>query len=76
MNGMDELPRFTLAWNEINKRWQVLDLDGNVLKHYGSKGAALRSGSLKRAIGGRGIVRIVRKDGTYQEVRTFPRVRS
>jgi len=43
------------------------------VKAFASKAAALKGGVLEKALGGRGSVRIRKRDGKIQEERTYPR---
>jgi len=44
-----------------------------VVKAFASKAAALKGGVLEKAVGGRGSVRIRKRDGKIQSERTYPR---
>ena len=67
-------PRYDLLFDAQLQRWSLVHVSrGQSLKVFGSKRAALRRGSLDLAVGGQGIVRIRKKDGKIQEVRTYPR---
>ena len=71
---MAKLPRFSLAHNETTKKWE-LNKEGSseVMKRFATKAAALKGGVLEKAVGGRGSVRIRKRDGKIQEERTYPR---
>ena len=43
------------------------------MKKFPTKAAALKGGVLEKAVGGRGSVRIRKRDGKIQEERTYPR---
>lgn len=71
---MAKLPRFTLTYNDQNKKWQLKrEGSGAVLKTFATKAQATRGGVLERSAGPRGSVRIKTKDGKIQEERTYPR---
>jgi uncharacterized protein DUF2188 len=71
---MAKLPRFSLSHNEKTKKWE-LKKEGSieVVKTFSNKAAALKRGVLEKAVGGRGSVRIRKRDGKIQEERTYPR---
>ena len=71
---MAELPRFSLAHNTDKKKWELKhEGTGDVVKRFATKAAATKGGVLEKAVGGRGSVRIRKRDGKIQEERTFPR---
>jgi hypothetical protein len=43
------------------------------MKTFSTKAAALKGGVLEKAVGGRGSVRIRKRDGKIQEERSYPR---
>jgi hypothetical protein len=71
---MAKLPRFTLSHNAQNKKWELKrDGSGELVKRFKDKAAAIKGGVLEKAVGGRGSVRIKKRDGKIQEERTYPR---
>lgn len=71
---MAKLPRFSLSHNEKTKRWDLKkEGSGEVVKTFKTKAAATKGGVLEKAVGGRGSVRIRKRDGKIQEERTYPR---
>ena len=71
---MAKLPRFSLAHNENTKKWELKkEGSSEVMKRFATKAAALKGGVLEKAVGGRGSVRIRKRDGKIQEERTYPR---
>ncbi|MGH6824291.1 DUF2188 domain-containing protein [Methyloceanibacter sp.] len=71
---MAKLPRFSLAHNETTKKWELKkEGSSEVMKRFATKAAALKGGVLEKAVGGRGSVRIRKRDGKIQEERTYPR---
>ena len=71
---MAKLPRFSLAHNEMTKKWELKkEGSSEVMKRFATKAAALKGGVLEKAVGGRGSVRIRKRDGKIQEERTYPR---
>jgi hypothetical protein len=71
---MAKLPRFSLAHNADKKKWELKhEGTGEVVKRFATKAAATKGGVLEKTVGGRGSVRIRKRDGKIQEERTFPR---
>ncbi len=71
---MARLPKFSLTQNEKSKKWELkTEGSGEVVKRFSSKAAATKGGVLEKAVGGRGSVRIRKRDGKIQEERTYPR---
>ena len=71
---MAKLPRFSLAHNEMTKKWELKkEGSSEVMKRFATKAAALKGGVLEKAVGGRGSVRVRKRDGKIQEERTYPR---
>jgi Uncharacterized protein conserved in bacteria (DUF2188) len=71
---MAKLPRYSLAYNAKSKKWELRsEPSGKVVKTFKEKARATKGGVLSRAIGGRGSVRIKKRNGRIQEERTFPR---
>ena len=71
---MAKLPKFSLAHNEKTKKWELKkEGTSDVMKRFATKAAALKGGVLEKAVGGRGSVRIRKRDGKIQEERTYPR---
>ena len=71
---MAKLPRYSLIYNDGKKKWELTE-DGSsrLVKSFKSKAAAIKGGVLSRAVGGRGSVRIRKRNGRIQEERTYPR---
>jgi len=72
---MAQLPKYTLEFDEKRRRW-VLENDktDKVEKSFETKGEATKRGALRKALGPEGgSVKIQKKDGDYQEERTFPK---
>ena len=66
---MAKLPRFSLAHNEKNKKWELKhEGSGSVVKRFSTKAAATKGGVRRM-----GSVRIRKRDGRIQEERTYPR---
>jgi Uncharacterized protein conserved in bacteria (DUF2188) len=71
---MAKLPRYSLAHNDKSKKWELKhEVTGGVVKTFTSKAKATKGGVLAKAVGGRGSVRIRKRNGKIQEERTFPR---
>jgi hypothetical protein len=71
---MAKLPRFSLAHNEKNKKWELKhEGSGSVVKRFSTKAAATKGGVLEKAVGKMGSVRIRKRNGRIQEERTYPR---
>jgi hypothetical protein len=71
---MAKLPRFSLAHNEQKKKWELKhEGSGEVVKRFTNKADATKGGVLEKAVGGRGSVRIRKRNGQIQEERTYPR---
>jgi hypothetical protein len=71
---MAKLPRYSLAHNTKTKKWELKsEPSGKLVKRFTTKARATKGGVLGRAIGGRGSVRIKKRNGRIQEERTFPR---
>ncbi len=71
---MEKLPRFSLTKNKKTGRWELQPENSNkVIKSWSTKDAATRSGVLRRAVHGRGSVRIHGENGRIQEERSYPR---
>jgi hypothetical protein len=71
---MAKLPRFSLAHNEKNKKWELKhEGSGAVVKRFATKAAATKGGVLEKAVSKMGSVRIRKRDGRIQEERTYPR---
>lgn len=71
---MAKLPRFSLSHEATKKKW-VLKSEGSaqIVKTFATKAAAMKGGVLEKAVGGKGSVRIRKRNGTIQEERTYPR---
>lgn len=71
---MAKLPRYSLAYNAKSKRWELKsEPSGKVIKTFKEKAKAIKGGVLSRAVGGKGTVRIKKRNGRIQEERTYPR---
>jgi Uncharacterized protein conserved in bacteria (DUF2188) len=74
---MAKLPKFTLDYDERRDQWALeKDSSNAVIKTFATKEAATKGGALKRALGADGgSVKIQKKNGRFQEERTYPRSR-
>jgi hypothetical protein len=71
---MAKLPRYSLVHNDKSKKWELKhEGSGQVVKRFATKAAATKGGVLERAVGGKGSVRIRKRNGKIQEERTYPR---
>jgi hypothetical protein len=71
---MAKLPRYSLVHNDKSKRWELKhEGSGSVVKTFASKAKATKGGVLAKAVGGKGSVRIRKRNGKIQEERTYPR---
>lgn len=72
---MAKLPKFTLSHNEEKSRWDLnKDKSDQTIKSFENKSDALKTGVLKKAVGGEGgSVKIKKTDGKIQQERTYPR---
>ena len=71
---MAKLPRYSLSHNERTRKWDLKkEGSGEVVKSFKTKAAATKGGVLERAVGGKGSVRIRKRNGKIQEERTYPR---
>ena len=71
---MAKLPRYSLAHDDKKKRWVLKgEPSGQVVKTFATKAKATKGGVLERAVGGKGSVRIKKRNGKIQEERTYPR---
>ena len=71
---MAKLPKYSLAYNAKSKKWELKsESSGSVVKTFSSKAGATKGGVLNRAVGGKGTVRIKKRNGKVQEERTYPR---
>ncbi|MGV1014504.1 MAG: DUF2188 domain-containing protein [Methyloceanibacter sp.] len=71
---MAKLPRYSLQYNAKTKKWELKqEGSGKVVKTFKEKAKATKGGVLSRAVGGRGSVRIRKRNGKIQEERTYPR---
>ncbi len=69
---MARLSRFSLSYNDKNKKWELKrEGSGDVVKRFKTK--ATKGGVLERAVKKMGSVRIRKRDGRIQEERTYPR---
>ena len=74
---MASLPKYTLSWDKKRENWKLAqDKTDKVVKRFDKKSEATEGGTLRKAIGGGGSVKIQYKNKRgYQEERTFPRSR-
>ena len=71
---MAKLPRFSLSYNDNNKKWELRrEGSGDVIKRFKTKADAIKGGVLERAVKKLGSVRIRKRNGKIQEERTYPR---
>jgi hypothetical protein len=71
---MAKLPKYSLAYNAKSKKWELKsESSGSVVKTFSSKAGATKGGVLNRVVGGKGTVRIKKRNGKVQEERTYPR---
>jgi hypothetical protein len=71
---MAKLPRYSLAQNAKSKKWELKsERSGKMVKSFTTKAKATKGGVLEKAVGGRGSVRIKKRNGRIQEERTYPR---
>jgi hypothetical protein len=72
---MATLPKYTLQYDEKNNSWDLeKDKTGQVIKRFQTKHEATKGGVIQRTLGKQGgSVKIQKKNGRYQEERTFPR---
>lgn len=69
------LTRYTIQYNEEKSRWE-LKKDGSdiIIQSFSSKEAATEHDRLKKILGKEGgSVKIQKKNGRFQEERTYPR---
>lgn len=72
---MAKLPKYTLSHDEKKDDW-ILKEDGSsrATRRFEHKGDATKGGTLQNAVGAAGgSVKIQKKDGRFQEERTYPR---
>jgi len=72
---MSKLRKFTLSYDEKEKRWKLKNEETNrTLKKFEKKETATKKNVLKKILGEHGgSVKIKKKNNKYQEERTFPR---
>src|SRR3712207_2333637 len=72
--SMAKLPKFTLKHNDKKGRWDLTEDGANRPKAtFSRKSDAIKGGVLEEALGRKGgSVKIQKKDGDYQEERTYP----
>jgi len=70
-----KLPKYTLDHNEDTGRWSLeKDKSNQVVRTFGTKEAATKRGTLRRAVGSDGgSVKIQKMNGRFQEERTYPK---
>jgi len=72
---MAKLARYSLAHDDKKKRWVLKhEVTGQVVKSFPTKAKATKGGVLEKAVGGKGSVRIRKRNGKIHEERTYPRV--
>ena len=74
---MPRLPTYTLSFDRTKNDWKLEhDASDRIVRRFETKEDATARGVLKSAVGGNGgSVRIEKKQGGYDEERTFPRNR-
>ena len=72
---MGNLPKYTLEFNEKKGRWTLKqDKTKKLVKSFATKEKATKGGVLEKAVGKEGgSIKIQKKNGRFQEERTFPR---
>jgi hypothetical protein len=71
---MAKLPRYSLAHDDKKKCWVLKhEGTGQSVKSFATKAKATKGGVLEKAVGGKGTVRIRKRNGKIQEERTYPR---
>jgi hypothetical protein len=71
---MARLPKFSLAYNDKRKKWELKrEGSGEVIRRFKTKAAATKGGVLERSVKKLGSVRIRKRNGQIQEERTYPR---
>ena len=71
---MAKLPKYSLGYNAKSKKWELRsEPSGKMVKSFSRKAGATKGGVLGRAVGGKGTVKIKKRNGRVQEERTFPR---
>jgi hypothetical protein len=73
--NMAKLPKFTVEFNEQQKKWELQqDQTNKVLKTFKTKAEVVKGGVLAKAVGTEGgSVKIQLKSGRFEEERTYPR---
>jgi len=73
--GKSKLPKLTLSHDEKKDDWVLKqDKTGKTVKRFEDKADATKGGVLKKASGKDGAsVKIQKKDGKFQEERTYPK---
>ncbi len=71
---MATLRKFTLEFNEKKEQWDLKkDVSNQLVKSFQTKADATKRGVLEKAIGKPGgSVKIQKKNGRYDEERTYP----
>jgi len=69
------LPKYTLSFDRQKENWALTnDSTDRTVRRFDTKDEATQGGVLQGTVGkAGGSVKIRKKDGTYQEERTFPR---
>ena len=71
---MAKLPRYSLEHDVQRKRWVLKhEGTGQAVKSFGTKAAATKGGVLEKTVGGKGSIRIRKRNAKIQEERTYPR---
>jgi len=72
---MARLPKYTLTFDEDRGKWSLGDdATDRVVSTFATKAAATRGGVLSKAVGTNGgSVKIQKRNGRFEEERTFPR---
>jgi hypothetical protein len=71
---MARLTKYSLAYSDKSKKWELRDESTKrTVKSFSNKAAALKGGALAKAVGGMGSVKIKKRNGKIQEERTYPR---
>jgi hypothetical protein len=72
---MPNLPKFTLTFDERKDKWDLEnDRTNRVVRTFPTKAKATAGGALRRAVGpAGGSVKIQKRNGRFQEERTYPR---
>lgn len=71
---MTKLPKYTLKFDQQRQDWELEnDKTDRVIRRFETKEDATKGGVLEKAVGNNGgSVKIQKKEGGYQEERTYP----